>query len=130
VPEPPREDVPRPPAHDVLDGLADGPPEPPVHYAPEQVLALHVLWQAVIDLRDRDARIAYQAACFLVAEHPYETMHAFWCALINRDSRAAVSDVLIAHGTRIAQLRSHMARQRLAATARVYGVRLGRRPGL
>jgi hypothetical protein len=93
----------------------DGPDTPTRTYSPEQVLAMHVIWQAVSDVysasgspQDRDT-----AAQFLLGCGAYAGIHAFWCALIGVPARAAVEQVMLKHGTVIARVRAHGVREML-----------------
>jgi hypothetical protein len=97
----------------------DGPDTPTRTYSPEQVLAMHVIWQAVSDVysasgspQDRDT-----AAQFLLGCGAYAGIHAFWCALVGVPARAAVEQVMLKHGTVIARVRAHGVREMMRRQA-------------
>jgi len=108
-----------------IDALLDGPQEPTTKYSPEQVLAMHVLWQAVADVTSVSVRPFEResAAQFLLGYGAYAGVHAFWCALVGVPARAAVEQVMLKHGTAIARARAHGVRElvRRRAEARTRG---------
>lgn len=95
--------------------LLDGPEEPTTKYSPEQVLALHVMWQAIADVTNGTATPMERetAAQFLLGYGAYTGIHAFWCALIGVPARAAVEQVMRKHGTAIARARAFGVREML-----------------
>jgi hypothetical protein len=99
--------------------LLDGPEEPTTKYSPEQVLAMHVLWQAVADVTSVSVRPFEResAAQFLLGYGAYAGIHAFWCAMIGVPARAAVEQVMLKHGTAIARVRAHGVREMLRRQA-------------
>jgi hypothetical protein len=102
-----------------IDALLDGPQEPTAKYSPEQVLAMHVLWQAVADVTNGTATPMERetAAQFLLGYGAYAGVHAFWCALIGVPPRAAIEQVMLKHGTVIARARAHGVREMLRRQA-------------
>jgi len=102
-----------------IDALLDGPQEPTTKYSPEQVLAMHVLWQAVADVTNGSATPIERetATQFLLGYGAYAGIHAFWCALIGVPARAAVEQVMRKHGTAIARVRAHGVREMLRRQA-------------
>jgi hypothetical protein len=103
----------------VLASIMDGPQEPTPKYTPEQVLAMHVLWQAVADVTSVSVRPFEResAAQFLLGYGAYAGIHAFWCALVGVPARAAVEQVMVKHGTAIARARAHGVREMLRRQA-------------
>jgi hypothetical protein len=103
----------------VLASLVDGPQEPTPKYTPEQVLAMHVMWQAVADVTNSSATPMEResAAQFLLGYGAYAGIHAFWCALVGVPARAAVEQVMRKHGTAIARARAHGVREMLRRQA-------------
>ena len=99
--------------------LLDGPEEPTTKYSPEQVLAMHVMWQAVADVTNSTATPMEResAAQFLLGYGAYAGIHAFWCALVGVPVRAAVEQVMQKHGTAIARARAYGVREMLRRQA-------------
>lgn len=99
----------------VLASIVDGPQDPTPKYTPEQVLAMHVMWQAVADVTNSSATPMEResAAQFLLGYGAYAGIHAFWCALVGVPARAAVEQVMVKHGTAIARARAFGVREML-----------------
>lgn len=97
----------------------DGPDQPTRTYSPEQVLAMHVIWQAVADVTNGTATLMERetAAQFLLGAGAYAGVHAFWCALIGVPPRAAIEQVMLKHGTVIARARAHGVREMMRRQA-------------
>ena len=88
----------------------DEPPESPKHYSPEQVLALHVFWQAIVDVQTSSlirARERLTAAQFLAGVAPFNVMQAFWSSVLGLDAKAAREQAMQKHGTAIARVLTH-----------------------
>lgn len=95
----------------------DDPPESPKHYSPEQVLALHVFWQAVADVQSTALvrqRERLTAAQFLAGVYPFNMMQTFWAQVLGLDAKAAREQAMQRHGTAIARVLAHAERHRLA----------------
>lgn len=95
----------------------DDPPDAPRHYSPEQVLALHVFWQAVADVQSTalvKGRERLHAAMFLAGAFPFRQMQIFWAQVLGLDPQAARELAMQRHGTAIARVLSHAERHRLA----------------
>lgn len=107
----------RPPLSWDTDGI-DG--EPPRKYAPEEVLALHVFFQAVLDVRSGSSvpdRDRHTAAQFLRGDGAFCEIHAFWAAVLGLSAAAARAQAMQQHGTAIARIISHYEKQAQAVQA-------------
>lgn len=86
-------------------------PDAPRHYSPEQVLALHVFWQAVLDLHSRSGQ-RLKAAQFLAGIYPCTVTQTFWAGILGLDAQAARAQALERYGTAIAHALAQAKRDR------------------